>query len=300
VEDFKSSLSNELRPKETIMATTPQPQGMISPSPAKGPQLVLTREPIPVNVSNFIRAETDLYLGRMVKKGSFGKLSHRRVMSAIDEQDVVRMNRDTIYSSGVFDLEASPLAVTLPDAGKRFMSMQVISQDHFTIEVDYTSGHYTYTKEKVGTRYVFILVRTLANPEDPKDMEAAHTLQDAIKTDQASMGSFETPNWDAASQDKLRAALDVLGSLGGLAASKFGNRSEVDPVAHLVASAIGWGGNPEYAAVYSMVFPKANDGKTVHAITVKDVPVDGFWSISVYNAKGFFEKTVSLDTQLII
>lgn len=154
-----------------------------------------------------------------MKKGSFGKLSHRRAMSAIDEQDVVRMNRDTIYSSGVFDLEASPLAVTLPDAGKRFMSMQVISQDHFTIEVEYASRRYTYTKEKVGTRYVFILVRTLANPADPKDMEAAHALQDAIKTEQASMGSFESPNWDATSQDKLRAALDVLGSLGGLAAT---------------------------------------------------------------------------------
>src|SRR5258705_6337494 len=118
-------------------------------------------------------------------------------MSAIDEQDVVRMNRDRIYSSGVFDLEASPLAVTLPDAGKRFMSMQVISQDHFTIEVDHAAGRYTCTKEKVGTRYVFILVRTLANPEDPKDMEAAHALQDAIKAEQASVGSFETPNWDA-------------------------------------------------------------------------------------------------------
>jgi hypothetical protein len=35
---------------------------------------------------------------------------------------------------------------------------------------------------------------------------------------------------------------------------------------------------------------KANDGRTVHRLTVKDVPVDGFWSISVYNEKGFFEK----------
>ncbi len=36
--------------------------------------------------------------------------------------------------------------------------------------------------------------------------------------------------------------------------------------------------------------PKANDGKTVHRLSVGEVPVDGFWSISVYNAKGFFEK----------
>jgi hypothetical protein len=32
----------------------------------------------------------------------------------------------------------------------------------------------------------------------------------------------------------------------------------------------------------------------VHRLTVKDIPVDGFWSVSVYDAKGFFEKN-SLD-----
>jgi hypothetical protein len=56
-------------------------------------------------------------------------------MAAIDKQDVVRMNRDTLYSSGVFDLEAAPVTITLPDAGKRFMSMQVVSDDHYTTEV---------------------------------------------------------------------------------------------------------------------------------------------------------------------
>ena len=38
------------------------------------------------------------------------------------------------------------------------------------------------------------------------------------------------------------------------------------------------------------VYPEENDGKTVYKLSVKDVPVDGFWSISVYNEKGFFEK----------
>jgi hypothetical protein len=33
-----------------------------------------------------------------------------------------------------------------------------------------------------------------------------------------------------------------------------------------------------------------NDGKTVYRLNVKNVPVDGFWSISVYNADGNFQK----------
>lgn len=32
-----------------------------------------------------------------------------------------------------------------------------------------------------------------------------------------------------------------------------------------------------------------NDGATAYKLVVKDVPVDAFWSISVYNAKGYFE-----------
>ncbi len=54
----------------------------------------------PVTVDNFIRAESDLYMGNMVKDGSVGKFFHRREPAAIDNQTVIRLNRDTLYSAG--------------------------------------------------------------------------------------------------------------------------------------------------------------------------------------------------------
>ena len=247
--------------------------------------------PVLVNVSNFARAESDLYFGRVVDQNGLGKLGHERTPVAIDNQKVIRMNRDTLYSSGVFDLAAGALTVTLPEnPDKRFMAMQVVTEDHYTPEVVYDGSH-TYTEANVGTRYVFIILRTFINPDDPKDLAAAHALQDQVKVEQAATGSWQPGNWDKASQDKARAALLSLASLGGVdEIRRMGAKGEVDEVSHLIATAQGWGLNPSYAAVYVNGYPKQNDGKTIYRLTMKDVPVDGFWSLSAYNRDGFFEK----------
>jgi hypothetical protein len=246
-------------------------------------------KPVAVNAFNFARAETDMYFAKLAKDGGFGKLRHRRAPVAIDKQDVVRMNRDTLYSNGVFDLDAAPVTITLPDTSKRFTSMQVVSEDHYTPEVVYAPGQYTYTKEKVGTRYVQFIIRTLADPQDAADVKAANAMQDAIKVEQASVGKFEVPNWDPVTLNKARDAVNTLGTLGG-ASNFFGKKDEVDLVSFLIGTAGGWGGSPSYAAIYLPVWPKPDDAKTVQRLTVKDVPVDGFWSISVYDKAGFFAK----------
>lgn len=68
-----------------------------------------------------------------------------------------------------------------------------------------------------------------------------------------------------------------------------GRKGDVDPVRHLIGSASGWGGNPQTEATYLNVTPAQNDGVARYRLTVKDVPVEGFWSISVYNAEGYYE-----------
>ena len=93
-----------------------------------------------MTVDNFRRAESDSYFGRFVKDGGFGKFHHERELAAIDHQTVIRLNRDTLYSFGVFDLDAAPVTITLPDAGKRYMAMQVINEDHYATDVFYAPG----------------------------------------------------------------------------------------------------------------------------------------------------------------
>jgi hypothetical protein len=243
-----------------------------------------------VTADNFIRAESDLYFGNVVKDGGFGKFHHIREPTPLDKQDVIRMNRDTLYSAAVFDLDAGPVTITLPDAGKRFMSMQFINEDQYTTAVIYGAGNHTLAKEDIGTRYVMVGVRTLVDPANPKDVEEVHELQDAIKVEQKRPGHFDVPNWDQASQKKVRDALIVLGTTLPDSKRMFGTKNQVDPIRHLIGSAMAWGGNPAKDAIYLNVTPAKNDGASVYRLTVKDVPVDAFWSISVYNAKGYFEK----------
>ena len=203
--------------------------------------------PVAVTVHNFARAETDRYFSRIAGAGGFGKLNHRRAPPSVDAQDVVRMNRDTLYSSGVFDLDAGPVTIALPDSGKRFMSLKVLSQDHYVIDIVYAPGRFTYDRDKIGTRYGFLLVRTLADAENPADIAAANQLQDAIKVEQRAVGFFQVPLWDPASLAKARDSLSTLGSLGDVV-DRFGTKDEVDPFDHLIGTAVGWGGNPRREA----------------------------------------------------
>src|SRR5690606_1297747 len=113
----------------------------------------------------------------------------------------------------------------------------------------------------------------------------AHGLQDAIEVSQASQGVFEPTQWDQESLTRMRDALNAVAEANGEldSARMFGSRDEVDPVQHLLGTAAAWGGNPREAAMYVGGAPERNDGATAYTLTLRDVPVDGFWSVCVYN-----------------
>jgi hypothetical protein len=180
----------------------------------KAPEMAqpLAGKSVHVTADNFIRAETDRTFSGIAKLGGFGKFYHYRELAPIDNQIVQRGNRDTLYSTGVFDLGAGPVTITLPDAGKRFMTMIVIDEDHYVFTVVYGAGSHTFTREKIGTRYALAAIRILVDPNDPKDVTQVHALQDAVKIQQpGGPGRFEVPDWDTTSHKKVRDAPVVLG-----------------------------------------------------------------------------------------
>lgn len=252
------------------------------------PALALAQD---VTIGNLVRAESDTMIrAHMKASGSgLGKIDHERVpVSAEGEQPIIRANQDTLYSAVVLDLSKSA-TVTLPDGGGRFQSMLVISQDHYSFVED-RPGTYVLTQEDVGTRFAFVLFRTFVDAGNPDDLALAHAAQDGITLSGGGDGPFDAPDWDLESLEKARKAVNDLASTVGFDAGRaFGRKGEVDPIDHLVGAIAGWAGQPATTAAAVIGSVDANDGTTPHVVTVRDVPVDAFWSVTVYNADGYLQ-----------
>ena len=248
---------------------------------------------VPITLEQFPTAETHHMMQVAIESfDCLGKWSHLRGFTPIDKQTVVRMNKDTFYSSLMLDL-TEPATLIKPDTQGRYQSLLVVNEAHYAMLTAYEPGEYKLTKEKMGSRYVAVIARTLVDAEDPDDVGAAHRAQDGLRVMQKTRGKFEVPNWDSVALGEMREALKILGNYLPNRDKAFGAGIEdVDPIAHLVSTADAWGGWQPQNAVYQNYIPRENDGNTPYTLTLNNVPAgkNAFWSISVYNKDGYFEK----------
>jgi len=245
-------------------------------------------EVVPVNVENFVRAETAAQFDSTLKyvNGEINKLVHIRVPQPLDKQSVIRMNRDTLYSGGIFDISKGATMI-IPETNGRYVSVMVVDEDHFINKVYHDPGTHKLTMEEFDTPYVSITIRTLVDASDPDDVAKANALQDQLKIKAKSAKPYTHPNYDKETYKVIYEALLILGKGMTDTSATFGKKEDVDPVRHLLGTAWGWGGLPEEEAYYLNVEPNLPVG--AYQLTVKDVPVDAFWSVSMYNKDGYFE-----------
>ena len=109
--------------------------------------------PIQVNVDNFVRAETASQFDRLLETYVGGKVNtwaHIQTPAPIDNQTVIRMNRDTLYSAIIVDISKGA-TLTIPDTGDRYMSIMIVNEDHYINRVYHEAGTYDLTMDVFHT-----------------------------------------------------------------------------------------------------------------------------------------------------
>jgi hypothetical protein len=243
-----------------------------------------------VDAYNYVRAETDMQMkGYSTSPFTFGQFTHGRKAYDVKHQVTLSGNRDTFYSFGVFDLSKSDLTIELPDSKGRYMTLMPISQNHDVYRGLNAPGTYTFKQQETGTRYMVFVVRILVDPNDPKDIETVHNLQDAIVVKQKDKGDMSgLQDWNEDEMLAMRKAYNALGSTASSSARFFGVKCDNSYLDKAMGVAVGWGGMQQKDAIYIPEQVAKNDGKTAYVLTVpKEVPVDGFWSVTVYNQERF-------------
>jgi hypothetical protein len=243
---------------------------------------------IPVSVDDFRAAETALvFENQLALTGGINRWFHYREPTPVDKQPVIRMNRDTLYSGAVLDISEGG-TITLPEAGSRYMTLMVISDEHYINRVYSEPGVYDLSVEEHGSPFVDVVARTFLDTNNPDDVAEVNRLQDQLILDLNSARPFTHPDYDQESLTATRNALSLLGKNVPDTDRTFGKKSDVEPTRHLIGTATAWGGLPETEAYYYIETEPRAAGR--YTFTFGDVPVDGFWSVTIYNRDGYYEE----------
>ena len=170
------------------------------------------------------------------------------------------------------------------------MSMQVIDEDQYTSASSMVSAA-TRSRRRRSARATCSSASARWSTRTIRGCRAVHALQDAITIDQPAAQGSSRFRIGTASQSRSARRCSSCATLPDTR-RMFGAKDEVDPVRRLIGAASAWGGNPpRRTRSISMSRPRRTTARPSIGWTSKDVPVDGFWSISVYNARAISRRT---------
>ncbi len=254
------------------------------PGAAPGSDSMSAPDPVPVTLENYETAESDLAFNNVTKFIGTNEFLHFPVDAFdLDNQTVVRMNRDTIYSGAVVNVSGGA-TVTLPESDGRYLSAMVVQNDHYIDQVFKTPGEHVI---EADTDFVMVAIRIRANINDPEDGEKIRALQQATRISATATDPHLMPNYDMEQLEALRNELAAEAAEKGSLNNMQGARGTVDERMHLLGTAAGWGLLPDANARYLSYGQQDGQGCFQATYSVPPLNEPGFFSITMYDADGW-------------
>lgn len=242
-------------------------------------------ESVMVTPETYIRAESDRQFGDIVKMaGGVNRFFHFRSPTPLDKQNIVRMNRDTLYSMGVVDTSKGA-TITVPELPEgRYASVFLVDNDHYCPFVIYTAGTHKLPQD---TKYLGVGIRIqVINPQEKEEIALVGELQDQFIINSGSADPLPPFRWNKASLQVLTEKYEKDSARYSSWKGMMGPRGKVDEKTRHIAAAAAWGLFPEWDATY-LNYSGGHDTKVGYRATYQVPENTAFWSITVYDKDGF-------------
>jgi len=242
---------------------------------------------VKVTPDTYIRAETDRTFHNISQQaGGVNRWFYIRKPTPLDQQTVVRMNRDTLYSASIVDTSKGATVTVPPMPAGRFMSVLLVDNDHYAPAVYYAPGTYDLPQD---TKYLAVVVRTqVLNPKDDADVALANKLQDGVVIKANSADPLPPMQWEASSLKALTEQYEKDSAQYSSWKGMMGPRGKVDEKTRHIAAAAAWGLNPEWDATY-LNYSGDHDYRVCHKTSYTVPENQAFWSITVYGNDGYIK-----------
>ena len=259
-------------------------------------QEVSQKKEIQVTKENFINADTvRAYLKELSQDGAeVNKVRRVRDRVDSDNQDVIRMNDDTLYTRVILDVKGGATITTKAYDG--FQNINVLDENHVQIATLTGAGTVKVSEKDLSTgQHAFVLVRTgLLRHMKDKDamMKKVFEAQDNVSVTTSSNDPYVPKvTYSQKSLDKMKFQIlkdFALKPQKDVVKNGFGSLKERNPDAARVVVAIGWGGLSGESAVYSSATGTGDRNViTIDRPNLAFKDKHAFFSFTVYSDNGY-------------
>ncbi|WP_192891183.1 DUF1254 domain-containing protein [Vibrio bathopelagicus] len=242
----------------------------------------------PVTMENYVVAESDWYFSGVQEKAGVNTWMHDDPVS-IDNQQVIRSNRDVVYSIAIVDVSKGA-TFTVPKSDE-FQIIHIIDEHHLFHQVVKNGETLEVTADDIQGEYVYLLART----RDNGDYEDTKNRQSQLQFKANSAHPYSTKGFDSDEvitfRDELVRQVNT-GEQPIAGHNAFGKTlADVDPHNYVYAAAYGWGGLPMDTAQYVPLQVASDKCQTW---TIEKPALDwknnGYLSATFYGADGWIHE----------